>query len=190
MYEESQADVGIRQVLHKVEAKRLPRWKPNNGRNRPWDVEFIGAIEIPDTVFCTEKEVIKKLKFKCGDNPEVVHQKDVSDTTRGTGCSVFRRNQSPGWTYFRQPAKEQNDKIWNGLEDRNQWEFSSLYSIWAGEVRVYGVEWRERVYWTGPAQYYQRNEYVECHYPPYCVDIVEDEEEPEDVEVDEDATVW
>ena len=65
----------------------------NNGRNSPWDVEFIGAIEIPGTVFCTEQKVIKKLKFVCGDKPEVVHQTDVSHTTRGTGCSVFRRNQ-------------------------------------------------------------------------------------------------
>ena len=138
VYESEEVDVGIRQVLHKLEAKRLPRWKTNNGRNHPWNVEFIGAIEIPGTVFCTEKKVIKKLKFKFVDKPEAVHQKEVSHTTRGTGCSVFRRNQPPGWTYYRQPAEEQNDKIWDGLEDRNQLVFSLLYSIWAGKERVPG----------------------------------------------------
>ena len=103
---------------------------------------------------------------------------------------MFRRNQPPGWKYFRQPAEENNDKIWNGLEDRNQWVFSSLYHIWAGEERQPGDDWRERVYWTGPAQYYQRNEYFECHYPPHCVVVVEEEEEPEDIVVDEDEEVW
>ena len=102
---------------------------------------------------------------------------------------MFRRHQPPVWTYHRQPEEEENDKIWNGLEDRNQWVFSSLYHIWAGEERQPGDDWRERVYWTGPARHYQRNQYLECHFPPYCV-VVEDEVEPEDIEVDEDSTAW
>ena len=191
VYDETQVDVGIRQVLHKVEVKRLPRWKTNTVRNRPWNVESIGEIEIPGTVFCTEHKVIKKLKFVKGDKPEVVHQTDVSHTTRGTGCSVFRRSQPPTCVY---PAEQPTDKIWNGLQNRNQWVFSSLFNIWTGEESVsdnYGNQWKERVYWTGPAQYYQRNEYLQCHYPPYCVNIVEEvAEEEEHIEVDEDSTVW
>ena len=120
VYDETQVDVGIRQVLHKVEAKRLPRWKTNTVRNRPWNVESIGEIEIPGTVFCTEHKVIKKLKFVSGKKPEVVHQTDVSHTTRGTGCSVFRRSQPPKCVY---PAEQPTDKIWNGLQNRNQWVF-------------------------------------------------------------------
>ena len=97
VYEPEEVDVEIRQVLQKVTSKSLPRWKP---KNRYWDEEFIGAIEIPGTVFCTEKAVIKKLKFCQGDTPDVVHKRDVSQVERDTfGCSVFRRHQPPRWTY-------------------------------------------------------------------------------------------
>ena len=81
----------VNQVLSKVETKSLPRWRP---RIRYWDVEFVGSIEIPGTIFCTEKELIKKRKFIRGDKPEVVHSRDVAHTNRDrTGCSILRRHQ-------------------------------------------------------------------------------------------------
>ena len=179
VYEENKAYVNIKQVLQKVESKRLPRWRP---QHRYWNIEFIGAIEIPGTVFCTERELIKNLKYKSGDKPEIVHQKDVSHTRIDKiGCSVFRRNQPPYWI-FRQQEEKEEDNIWDGLENRNQWVYSSLYSIWAGENTVEDTDYRERVYWTGPARHFDRDEYFQCNYPPHCVDIV-DIEETEDPRV-------
>ena len=138
VYEESNVDVGIRQVLKKVESERLPRLRP---RNRYWNNEYIGTIEVPGTVFCTERDLIKKLKYKLGEKSEVVHQKDISHSRRDKiGCSIFRRNQPPFWTYYLLPEDERNDQIWNGLESRNQWVYSSLYSIWEGESTVEGTD--------------------------------------------------
>ena len=88
LYEKSIADVVIIQVLRKVSANTPPRLRPWHFY---WNSEYIGAIEVPGTVFCTERDLIKKLKYKLGDKPEVVHQKDISHTRRdNTGCLIFR----------------------------------------------------------------------------------------------------
>ena len=179
VYEPKEVDVEVRQVLQKVSSKSLSRWRP---KTRYWNDKFIGTIEVPSTVFCTERHVIKKLKFCGGDTPEIVHKRDVSQVKRDTiGCSVFRRHQSPNWTYHTRPEDEESDKIWNGLESRNQWVYKSLYTIWAGEQEVQGLgyQWRERVYWTGPVRHLDRDEYL-CHHYLYCTDTVEDIEDDEE----------
>lgn len=179
-YEETQVKVDIKQVVRKVNSKSLPRWKP---KNRYWDEDFIGGIEVPGTIFCTEGILIKKLKYWSGEKPDIVHQKDVSHTAVDTiGCSVLRRHQAPRWSYYPTVEEEAKTLDWNGLVDRNQWVYQSLYNIWTGEESVPGQEWRERVYWTGPARTHNRNEYFQCHYPPYChvVEEVEEDAESED----------
>jgi len=188
---ECKTPIAVTQVLSKVEAKSLPRWKP---RNRYWDVEFVGSIEIPGTVFCTERDLIKELglgskkrKWIRGVKPEIVHQRDVAHTSRDTtGCSILRRHQPPNWTYHSSPDEEQKDIIWNGLESRNQWIYTSLYSIWAGEEAVSDTDaYRERVYWTGPARHFDRDEFFQCYYEPYCHNVVEVEDIEEEAEVEE-----
>ena len=172
-YDEVLEEVEIEQVLLKVEEKSLPRWRP---RTRYWNVDFIGAIEVPGTVFCTERDLIKKLKFKRGEKPTILHKRDVAKVERDTfGCSVLQRHQPPSWTYGTTPETESVDKIWNGLESRNQWVYTQLYSIWVGEEQVQDPDqqWRERVYWTGPVRHTDRDEFL-CHYYPFCTDTVED----------------
>jgi hypothetical protein len=200
VYEESLVEVTVKQVLQKLDSTSRPRWKP---KTRYWDQDYRGTLEVPGTIFCSEKDLIKKVKkyFKWqGYTPEIVHTKDVSHTVRDNiGCSVFRRHQPPRWTYNRTAEDEEGDAIWNGLESRNQWVFQSLYTIWAGEAAVPGSEYRERVYYAGPARHFNRDEYFNevfnCYEEPYCQEIVadfqEEEEEPVQVEVvDEEAEAW
>jgi hypothetical protein len=96
VYDESYEDISVRQVLQKVD-ERLPSWRP---LTRYWDIEYIGAIEVPGTVFCTERGLIKNLRYWKGeDKPEVVHKRDVAHTEGDKiGCSIFRRHQPPGWS--------------------------------------------------------------------------------------------
>ena len=179
IFEESTTNITVKQVVKKLNDKSLPRWKP---RNRAWDEEFFGAVEVPGTVFCTEQKLIKQLKYVRGEKPEVVHQTEIAHTVGDNiGCSIFRRNQPPVWQRFVQTEEDQvADTIWNNQTDRKQWIYSSLYNIWTGEESVPDRDWRERVYWTGPARHFDRNKYLQCHYPPHCVDIVEVEEEEEE----------
>ena len=198
-FQEKFEDVEVKQVLSKVYSKGLPRWKK---KTRYWDDDFVGYIEVPGTIFCTEQALIKKIKYfqNQGYTPEVVHTRDISHTVRDTiGCSILRRHQPPAWTYnrpYNSTENEERNKIWNGLENRNQWVFQSLYTIWAGEEAVPDNDHRERVFWTGPTRFHNCDDYFKCYYEPYCQDTVKIEEEVEPsvvesvVDDNEYSTVW
>jgi hypothetical protein len=179
VYQEAEVEISVKQVLQKVERNQLPRWRP---RNRYWDVEIIGYAEVPGTIFCTERELLKKKKYWSGPEIQVLHYSDVARTRRDNiGCSIFRRHQPPSWARFSPRTDEvnqQNNEIWAGLEFRNQWIYKSLYTIWAGEhtQSANGYDWTERVLWTGPARIYNSEEYLKCNHPPHCVVIPDNEE--------------
>jgi hypothetical protein len=166
IYEEKQVDIKTKQVLVKW-SERTARYK-----RQPrlyWDSEYTADIEVPRTVFCTERWLIDKLKYWRGyPKIEIVHHTAIAHTERDNiGCSIFRRHQPPGWTYWNPTPKEQRvEKEWNGLEGRNQWIYQSLFTIWAGEADhpVY-ENCRERVYWCGPKRQHDINEYFEYVHP-------------------------
>ena len=180
VYEEAEVEISVKQVLQKVERYRAPRWRRR--KNKYWDTEFIGYSEVPGTIFCTQRELLKKKKYWSGPEIQILHYSDVAHTRRDNiGCSIFRRHQPPSWTHF-SPASDainqENNKIWAGLENRNQWVYKSLYTIWAGENTRSdnGYNWTEQVLWTGPRREYNSEEYLKCNHPPHCVVIPDDEE--------------
>jgi hypothetical protein len=176
IYEERLPDIETKQVLTK--------WSKPTGRygTQPrlfWDSEYKADIEVPHTVFCTEKWIIDKVWYRNSKDPnrtywrgwpkiEIVHHTAIAHTERDNiGCSIFRRVQPPSWTFW-SPAPEESreDKEWNGLENRLFWIYQSLYTIWAGEADHPRWEnYRERVYWCGPKRQHNVDEYFQHVHP-------------------------
>jgi hypothetical protein len=178
-YEENTVEVEVEQVLKKVDLCRVPRWRQ---RNTSWSIKEFGVVEVPRTVFCTETETIKKLKFFNGTRPDIVHHNTVAKTTGDNrGCSIFRKHIPPcginPWGQSPPGVVARDKAILAGFENRTQWIHNSLYKIWAGEEEE--GSW-DRPLWTGPARHFDPVNFFQCHYSPYCdrVDEVEESDAP------------
>jgi hypothetical protein len=174
-YEETTVEVQVEQVLKKIGLTRLPSWKK---QNTSWNLQDFGVVEVPHTIFCTERETLKKLKYyrtSTGTRPDILHQNTVAHTEGDNrGCSIFRQHINP-WGKDSPGTSKRKSTIWGGFENRTQWIHNSLNTIWAGEEEA--SLW-DRPFWTGPARHFNSVDFFKCHYSPYC-DRVEEEAKAE-----------
>jgi hypothetical protein len=97
LYESQEVEVQVDQVFKKFrKPSAVPYWKPN--RRLPWNAKEFDKVEIPPTVFCTDKEVLKKFKFLRGPEPSIVHQKRVAlNSLYNIWAGDKNKNGRPFW---------------------------------------------------------------------------------------------